>query len=211
MEIKRTKFNISLLGEGNVGKTSLISVYIGHEFEIDTLKTVGLDNYLAKEKYDGENYKFKVFDTAGQERYKSISKSTIQVADGFLLVYSVSDRNSFDLLNEWLMAISEQCDISRKVLFLVGNKIDVEKREVSNEEAVAFAKNKNIFYCETSAKTRFGVKEAFQKLFYAVYQKYKELKNIDNEQNNNNDNKQTGNIELDKKILKKRDKKSGCC
>ena len=212
MDIKRTKFNISLLGEGEVGKTSLISVYTGNKFEMNTLKTVGLDNYLVNEKYDGENYKFKVFDTAGQERYRSISKNTIQVADGFLLVYSVSDRNSFELLNDWLNTISDQCDINKKVLFLVGNKVDVENREVSNEEALSFAKNRKISYFETSAKTGFKVKETFQKMFYAVYQKDKELDKIENQQNNNKENKNPERIELDRKHLKKKDKKgSGWC
>ena len=210
MDIMRTKFNISLLGEGVVGKTSLISVYSGNEFDYTIQKTVGIDNYVCNEIIDGKYYKFKVFDTAGQERYKSISNSTIRVADGFLLVYSVDNKQSFDLLNEWLDAISQQCDINSKVIFLVGNKIDVEKREVSNEEAVTFAKNKNLLYNETSAKSGFGIKDTFQKLFNSVYEKCKELDKKESDQNNNN-NKQTPTIKLDKNQLKKNDKKSCSC
>ena len=210
MNIIRTKFNISLLGEGEVGKTSLISVYSGNSFTFDTLKTVGIDNYIFNEKIDGENYKFKVFDTVGQERYRSIANSTIRVADGFLLVYSVDNRKSFELLNVWLNTISQQCDINTKVLFLVWNKIDVEKREVSNEEAITFAKNRNLLYYETSAKSGFGIKDTFQKLFNSVYEKCKELDKKESDQNNN-DNKQTTTIKLDKNQLKKNDKKSCSC
>jgi len=211
MAIIRTKFNISVLGEGDVGKTTLISVYSGKEFEINTLVTICLDNYCFNEKFDGQDYIFKVFDTAGQERYKSISHSTIRLADGFLLVFSVDNRNSFELINEWLNTISGSCDISRKVIFLVGNKIDIKERNVSNEEAVAYAKTKNLSYCETSAKTGFGVKDTFKKLFYTLYQKSKEIDN-DNEPNNiNNVNKQTAPIQLDKKHFSKKERKKCHC
>ena len=211
MAIIRTKFNISVLGEGDVGKTTLVSVYSGKEFDFNTLKTVGIDNYFFNQKFDGHEYKFKVFDTAGQERYKSISNSTIRLADGFLLVFSVDKKKSFELINEWLNTISSNCDISRKVIFLVGNKIDIKEREVSNEEAVTYAKTKNLIYNETSAKTGFGVKETFQKLFYTLYQKCKEIDN-DNEPNNiNSENKQTAPIQLDKKQFEKTEHKKRRC
>ena len=211
MAIIRTKFNISILGEGDVGKTTLVSVYSGKEFEINTLVTICLDNYCFNEKFDGQDYIFKVFDTAGQERYKSISNSTIRLADGFLLVFSVDKKYSFDLINEWLNTISSNCDISRKVIFLVGNKIDIKEREVSNEEAVNYAKTKNLIYNETSAKTGFGVKETFQKLFYTLYQKCKEIDNDNEPNNNNNENKQTAPIQLDKKQFEKTEHKKRRC
>ena len=212
MAIIRTKFNISVLGEGDVGKTTLISVYSGKEFEINTLVTICLDNYCFNEKFDGQDYIFKVFDTAGQERYKPIYNSTILLADGFLLIFSMDKRKSFELINEWLKTISSSCDINRKVVFLVGNKIDIKEREVSNEEAVTYAKTKNILYYETSAKTGFGVKDTFQKLFYTLYQKCKNIDN-DDEPNNNYyyENKQTANIQLDKKHFSKKEGKKRHC
>ena len=210
MEIKRIKFNISLLGEKDVGKTSLISVFNGGTFSTKTISTIGIDNFAFNEKIDGKYYMFKVFDTAGQERYRSVSNSTIRVADGFLLIFSVENRNSFEILNDWLDTISQQCDINSKVIFLVGNKIDVEKREVSNEEAVIFAKSRNLLYYETSAKSGFGIKDTFQKLFYSVYEKCKELDKNESDENNNNDNNRQ-NIKLDKNHLKKSDKKNCSC
>ena len=89
-KIKRTKFNVCLLGEGQVGKTCIALVYTGHKFDGNTLMTVGLDNFLDTKKINGVEYKFKIFDTAGQERYRSISHQTIQISDGFVLYFLLS-------------------------------------------------------------------------------------------------------------------------
>ena len=193
--IKRKKFNISLLGESEVGKTRITNCYLGKEIEEINLSTIGIESYLDVAKFDGEEYKFKIYDTAGQERYRSISKSTIKITDGFLLVFSVANKQSFTLLDYWFNSIKEEIDIKKKVIFLVGNKIDLENREVSNEEAVNYAKMKDILYFETSARTGFGVKEVFQQLYQDIYTLFK------NNKNNNNDN-----IELDNKKDKKKGK-----
>ena len=218
-DITRTKFNVSILGEGKVGKTSICSVFLGNEFKELTLQTVGLENVLVPVKFDGKTYKFKIFDTAGQERYRSIAKNTINLADGFLLVFGVDDINSFRPLGEWIKSIEEKCDISKKVLILVGNKIDKEKREVTKEEALSFAKSKNIRYFETSAKKGIGIKEIFNLLFEEVYKKFKEIEieeKEENEKNNSNENK-SPTIRLDdqkkteKKNKKDKEKKSSFC
>ena len=210
--IQRMKFNVSLLGESHVGKTCIASVFTGQPFDLNVLSTIGLENYLATEKYDGKEYKFKIFDTAGQEKYRSIALNTIKLSDGFLLVFAVDDRNSFQTLEEWIKSIEDKCDMSKKVLMLVGNKIDIEKREVKNEEAVSFAKSKNIEYYETSAKTGFGIKETFHKIFESVYKKYKEiekLEKLENEQNNQIKNEPNVTLEKinEKKSEKKKEKK----
>ena len=134
-KIKRTKFNVCLLGEGQVGKTCIVLVYTGHQFDENTLMTVGLDNYIDTKKINGVEYKFKIFDTAGQERYRSISHQTIQISDGFLIVFSVISRNSFEQISYWINVIEDNSDIKKKAIILIGNKIDVGNREVSYEEA----------------------------------------------------------------------------
>lgn len=196
--IKRKKFNISLLGESEVGKTRITNCYLGKEIEEINLSTIGIESYLDVAKFDGEEYKFKIYDTAGQERYRSISKSTIKITDGFLLVFSVANKQSFTLIDYWFNSIKEEIDIKKKVIFLVGNKIDLENREVSNEEAVNYAKMKDILYFETSARTGFGVKEVFQQLYQDIYTLFK------NNKSNNNDS--NDNIELNKKKDKKKGK-----
>ena len=196
--IKRKKFNISLLGESEVGKTRITNCYLGKEIEEINLSTIGIESYLDVAKFDGEEYKFKIYDTAGQERYRSISKSTIKITDGFLLVFSVANRQSFTLIDYWFNSIKEEIDVKKKVIFLVGNKIDLENREVSNEEAVNYAKMKDILYFETSARTGFGIKEVFQQLYQDIYTLFK------NSKSNNDDD--SGNIELNNKKDKKKGK-----
>ena len=213
--INRTKFNVSILGESTVGKTTICSVFLGKEFTEITLQTVGIENVFVPAKFDGKEYKFKIFDTAGQERYRSIAKNTINLADGFLLVFAVDDKKTFETLGEWIKSIEENCDISKKALFLVGNKVDIEKRNVSKEEALSFAKANNIKYFETSAKTGLGIKEVFKLLFEEVYKKCKEieiLEKAENEGNNSNEIKNP--ITLDKKESdknNKKEKKGGFC
>jgi small GTP-binding protein len=217
-EIKRTKFNVSILGESTVGKTSMCSVFLGKEFSDNTLLTIGIESDYVVAKFEGKEYKFKIFDTAGQERYRSIAKHTINLADGFLLVYAVDDKKTFETLGYWIKSIEEKCDISRKVLILVGNKIDIENRTVKKEEALSFAKTNNIKYFETSAKSGDGIKEIFNLLFEEVYKKSKEIENLDkaeNEQNNSNENKNPAvkleQKETDKKNRKTKEKKGGFC
>lgn len=196
--IKRKKFNISLLGESEVGKTRITNCCLGKEIEEINLSTIGMESYRDVAIFDGEEYKFKIYDTAGQERYRSISKSTIKITDGFLLVFSVANRQSFTLIDYWFNSIKEEIDVKKKVIFLVGNKIDLENREVSNEEAVNYAKMKDILYFETSARTGFGIKEVFQQLYQDIYTLFK-----NNKANNNDSN---DNIELNDKKDKKKGK-----
>ena len=209
--IKRTKFNVCLLGEGHVGKTCIASVYTGHHFDENTLMTVGLDNYTSNEKFDGEEYKFKIFDTAGQERYRSISTNTIQISDGFLVVFAVNDRESFDHISYWINIIEEKTDFKKKVIILVGNKIDLQEREVTNEEAVNFAKEKDIKYFETSAKTGFGIKESFKQLYEDVYKKYKENEKINKAENNEMTVQPVIQLNEKKHVNDESQKKKNCC
>ena len=214
--IQRMKFNVCLLGESHVGKTCIASVFTGHPFDINAFTTIGLENYIATEKFDGKEYKFKIFDTAGQERYRSIALSTINLSDGFLLVFAVDDRSSFETLEEWIKSIENKCDISKKVLILVGNKVDIEKRQVKNEEAVAFANSKKIDYFETSAKTGFGIQEIFHKIFESIYKKYKEIEQLEKLENegNNQIEKERPKVKLEKDNVNKNgktEKKGGFC
>ena len=196
--IKRKKFNVSLLGESEVGKTRISNNYLGKDLDEFTLSTIGIESYMDTAEFDGTEYKFKIYDTAGQERYRSISKSTIKITDGFLLVFSVNNRKSFELINYWYDSIKDVIDIKRKVIILIGNKIDLPNREVTNAEAVSFAKSKNIKYFETSAKTGFGIKEAFRELYQEIYDLFKSSK----EKTENNIDLNEGN---------KDKKESKCC
>ena len=209
MNIKRTKFNLSLLGEATVGKTSMIQVKCGIPFNEDQLATVGIDNLLEKVKFEGKEYKFKIFDTAGQERYSQISLSTIKVADGFVLVFAVNEKSSFDKISLWIKSIEENANIKEKAIILVGNKIDMPNRKISKEDAENFAKDYNIKYFETSAKTGKGIQEAFNQIYKDIYELNVKLDALNNSNPNSNANmNNSGSFELKKEKHKKDNKKT---
>jgi len=192
--IKRTKFNVSILGESSVGKTSMINSLKGFEFDPNQIATIGVDDFTDEAKFENKEYKFKIFDTAGQERYKCISTNTIQLADGFLIVFSVTDKKSFELLDKWVNNINDSVDIKSKILILAGNKADIEddKREVSREEAENYANLNNFLYFETSAKSGLNIKEVFNKLYEDIFNLNKKLtdrKNIQLTKEDKNKNK----------------------
>ena len=210
--IKRRKFNVILLGENLVGKTSVIKSLTGKEFDENQLATIGVDYEDREAVFDGKKFKFKIFDTAGQERYDSISNSILKKAYGFLLVFSVDKKKTLEKISKWLENIEENVDRNEKVLILVGNKIDINRREVTNEEGMNFANERNMKYFETSAKTSFGIENAFNQMFQDIYELDEKIKaNQQKENVNQNDNQRNEKIEINKKNHNEKIKKSKCC
>ena len=205
-KIERTKFNICLMGESHVGKTCIAYKLTEKVFNENTLTTIGVENFLKAYNIEGKNYTFKIFDTAGQERYRSFSTSTIRISDGFVVVFALDDKNSFECVNNWISSIQQNGDMSRKVVILVGNKIDLDKRVVTNEEALKFAQSKRIKYFEASAKTGYNIETIFEEMAKDVYNLNKKL---ESESENNNENPQEKKIILEEKKHSK--KKSSCC
>ena len=168
-EIARKKFNINFLGDTTVGKTSIIKRHVKKTFDENAIATIGIDNIKDEKEFDKKKYSFKIYDTAGQERYKSISLNYIKLGDGFLLVFAVDNRETFDKLEDWVQNIYDSVQVEEKVIFLVGNKIDSPDRVVTKEEAEDYAKKKNFTYYETSAKTGEGIEELFDELYNKIY------------------------------------------
>ena len=168
-EIARKKFNINFLGDTTVGKTSIIKRHVNKTFDENAIATIGIDNIKDEKEFDKKTYSFKIYDTAGQERYKSISINYIKLGDGFLLVFAVDKRETFEKLEEWVQNIYDSVPVDEKVIFLVGNKIDSPDRVVTKEEAEAYAKKKNFTYYETSAKTGEGIEQLFDELYNKIY------------------------------------------
>jgi small GTP-binding protein len=193
---KNTGFKISLLGESTVGKTSIVNAYSKNQFSYNTVQTTGIVSVMKKKQFDNKEYKFKIFDTAGQERYKSLSNTTIQIADGFFMVFAVDNKESFYKIIDWINFIEDNVNLEEKALYLIANKIDVESevRQVTKEEAEKFANSKNAKYFETSALKNEGINEAFEEIFKDIYQMHKQsnnrnsnfnldMKNINNQNN----------------------------
>ena len=97
--IDRTKFNIFLLGDTTVGKTSLVEVLSGMPFSEKKLTTIGVDFIFQNATFNGKKYTFKIYDTAGQERYQSIGDAQLKISDGFLLIFSVDKKVTMERVN----------------------------------------------------------------------------------------------------------------
>ncbi|WVR06004.1 hypothetical protein IAU60_003032 [Kwoniella sp. DSM 27419] len=159
-----------LIGDSSVGKSSLLLRFTDDEFLSDeeTAATIGVDFKVKSIELDGSKYKLSIWDTAGQERFRTLTSSYYRGAQGVILVYDVSSRQSFDELLKWFKEIDTYCG-EGVVKIIVGNKVDKEfSRQVPKHEGQAFANRMNALFVECSAKTRLGVPEAFEELVRQV-------------------------------------------
>ena len=155
--------NILLLGDSSVGKTSIISQYVDGKFEENFLSTCGLDLKEKKIIINDKQYQLIIMDTSGQERYHSIAESYYKRADGIILVFDITNRNSFNSLkNSWLKDVNSHGYFPKIV---VGNKKDLENiRVIKNEDIEKNKEFNEIEYFETSAKTKENIETIFNKI-----------------------------------------------
>ena len=159
-----------------VGKTSLTYRYINNEFPAVQNDTIE-DRIRNETKIDDKIYKIEILDTAGEDEYPQILDMWIKFGDGFLLVFAINDKNSFDLIPSKRDHILKGKSIESCPMILVGNKQDLtNNREVSYDDAKQLADSWNIDYIETSAKTNFNCKEIFEQLAVKIYKSKLKLK-----------------------------------
>lgn len=218
-KVLRTFFPIIVLGDGKVGKTSLILKTVNNEFRENLLSTVGIDYLEKKITVEGQKIKLKIYDTAGQERFKSIALKTTKTSEGVLLVYSITDESSFNSLEGWIESIQNQINLNKKPLVLLGNKCDVpeDMRKIPFEKGQNFADKLNIKFFECSAKEGINVNEAFDyiaKEMFQIHKKEFDSKNKNKVVDIDDDEGQNNRFSLEDKNdhnKKKDKKKSGCC
>ena len=142
-----------VLGDLSVGKSSFIYKFIEDKFNTDSIPTTGLDLKTADLLINNKKVRVQLWDTVGQEKYKSITQNLILRVQGIIILFDITNKDSFNNLNEWIKTVREQVGNNLAIL-LVGNKCDLEEnRLVFKEEANIFAKNEKIKYIETSCKT----------------------------------------------------------
>mmetsp|Transcript_12434 Transcript_12434/g.20827 ORF Transcript_12434/g.20827 Transcript_12434/m.20827 type:complete len:209 (+) Transcript_12434:51-677(+) len=154
-----------IVGETGVGKTSLLVRFNEGQFYSDQKTTIGVD-YKAKEiDIDGETVKLQIWDTAGQERFRSMTSAFYGKAQGVVIVFDVTDRETFNALPTWIHDIRENAPMNCMMMLCV-NKFDrpEELRAVSREEYIAFAQDHNLEVVESSAASGHNVTEVFTTL-----------------------------------------------
>ena len=153
--------NILLVGDANVGKTSILLKYTENFFPNQYQATIGVEYKMKIIKLNNMNIKLQIWDTAGQERYKSIAKNFFHSANGVFLVFDITDKKSFENLNKWIEDVKENSPKDCKYI-IIGNKSDLsDQRTISTFEIDNFVKEKKSSYFEVSAKNDEGLNEAF--------------------------------------------------
>ena len=224
-------FKILLLGNTTVGKSSILERYCKERFESTTFPTIGQDNERKTVIKDGKTINLQIYDTAGQERYRVIAKNLYKGADGILLIYDISNKETFDSMENWIQDITKRVDLLKVAIIIIGNKCDLyEEKEgmeelnenknldkdeeknckllneyvfITDEMKNNFIKDHNFEIIETSAKYNLNIDESFDRLIEKmIILKQKEKLEL----NNKNEN-----ITLEKNKSFQNKKKICCC
>ena len=195
MEIK-----ILLCGNSGVGKTSIFKRYYENKFEANYTTSIGIDFQTKEINHNDKLYSIHLIDTAGEERFRSITSSYFRMADYYLLVFDLANKNSLIALSEWIELLKEH--VEKPKYIILGNKSDLERNKISDEEINDALSDKDIFkindenFLKVSAKTGENINEAFEYLLDII------------EQNNNNKGEQ---IIITTQKVKNKKKKMKCC
>ena len=220
---RQIEYKFVLLGDSSVGKSSIFERLSGEKFSETISSTVGTEKItldfddveIDKNENLYKNFKITLFDTAGQERYRAIAKSYFRDSQGIVLIYSISNINTFEHVQIWLDSIKESLSDWKRsgyIVMLLGNKLDIaeeneDKRQVLIEEAEKLCKDQGIYWGgECSAKTfDFDtIKEIFVKFIQKIYLKLKE----DDEYNKKQNSKSLEDLPT---LIKKKKRKNFCC
>ena len=196
-------FKVLLLGNSDVGKSSLLLRYVDSVWNDAFVPTIGVDFKVKTLTINEKKVKMQIWDTAGQERFRTVVATYFRGAHGILLLYDVTNKDSFKNLESWLIEIEKNA--KEKVLkILIGNKCDLnDDREITTEEGKAFALRNGMEFMETSAKMNTNVTEAFETLGKLMIE-FNSKGNQGTQKNNDNKNLKAGSG----KNLKT---KKGCC
>ena len=162
-----------LLGHTCVGKTTFFKYFLGDKNR-NYLSTIGVEQLIFEFSYNKEKGSIQLYDTSGQEKFRSLSKNYYKEADGIILMYDVTNNESFESLNYWLSDIQENIDLKNISLILVANKIDEKKRVISKKEGIKKAEEYNIKYYESCCLNGLNIFEIFNELIFESYNKKNE-------------------------------------
>ena len=207
---KLEEAKLIVVGETNVGKTSLIKQYIDNIFSEEKIATVGYDTITKEIAIEDRKIKLNIWDTCGQEQYRTINQMFVKNSKIALLVYDITQKDTFnELKNYWYTYITNSLG-KNIIIGIAGNKCDLyEDEQVKTEEGKEYAESIGAIFKETTAKNN----EAISQLIELLTKKYIEtignVKNINS--NYVNKNKENKGVQLNKENVTKSNKKKGCC
>ncbi|EGC35471.1 hypothetical protein DICPUDRAFT_168758 [Dictyostelium purpureum] len=189
------RLQLVVLGAGGIGKTALVIRYFQNHFVEEYDPTIE-DSYRKQCMVDGSQYMLDILDTAGQDDYSAMRDQYIRNGSGFLIIYDICCRSSFEKCPEFFEQIQRVKELDSFPFVLIGNKVDLEsQRQVSTVEGNELAKYYNVPFFETSAKNKTNVEECFSELVRCIKRHNQQSKrdeknkNSDNNENNNGNNK----------------------
>ena len=202
---KRVKFII--IGDKTVGKSCIINQFIEKQFINEYIPTIGSDKIMKEIEIKGEKLNLEIWDTVGQEQYRTVNKIFIKNAQIALIVYDITNRKSFENLNNWYNLIFEINKDSNVIVGVTANKTDLyENQVVDSEEGKNFADEKKISFFETSAKDYESIENVFIQLSKFYINKVQKIVEEEIERRNS-----MGLIKDDKNNRDNIKKKKGCC
>jgi small GTP-binding protein len=211
-------FKLVILGDSGVGKSNIITRYAKNEFNLESKATIGVEFYTKLIEINDIKIKIQFWDTAGQERYRSITSAYYKGSHGILVVYDITNSDSFEHVTNWIQEIYKNVGNNIPIL-LVGNKSDLDyKRVISIEKSLDIANKYNLAFIEMSAMTGINIQAGIEELVKNIYdlylQKTQNQNNIKNMSKNIYDkNNKKINIKLveNNKKFEKNKLDGGCC
>ena len=200
-------FKIIILGESGVGKSCLTLRVTKNNYIENYTPTIGFENSSLFFKIKENIIKFEIWDTCGQETYRSLIKSYYRNSSLVILVYSIDDEKSYNKLSSWIDNIKSFSEQNIKI-FLVGNKIDIDddKRKISKEMGYKFYKDNHLHYfLETSAKSSYNINNLFIEAARVLYEQ-----NVINKNEKHNSSK-SNDILVDNNNVYQICNKNNCC
>ena len=200
---------VVLIGESGVGKTCIINQFMNGKFDADSLSNLSAQFFRKNIVFSGDkNITLDIWDTAGQEMFRSLNRIFYSNSKVVVLVYDVTNKKSFDeLKNYWWGQIKENCN-NNIIIALAANKCDLyEQRQVSDEEGEEFAESLGALFASTSAKNDSGITKLFEDIASRILDPDFNFRANEQKKNNHKGN-ENGRIKIDAKVTKKKKK---CC
>ena len=200
------EYKLLLIGESNVGKTTIFNKYIFNKLDKNTGSTIGVDFEAKNFPYKNKKYSIKLFDTAGQERFHSVTRAYYHMGDAYLIVFDLTNENSLKEIPNWINSLKAEKEDSKFII--IGNKNDL-KNQISQDVINEYLKDYKHLLIKTSAIKNENIKESIYKIIDLIEGDDNNLENKDD-----NDEQNENVIKISKKKGKTRDNsksKVKCC